>query len=117
MKIGFDNDKYLSMQSEHIRERHDGELADNGRNDETVEKKSDSADAEPPKSRRADLLSECAHAERGRAADDGAHKRERAEGRACGAARREKAGERAVLRVPPDSEPEKEREVADDEKR
>ena len=51
--------------SEHIRERHDGELADNGRNDETVEKKSDSADAQPPKSRRADLLSECAHAERG----------------------------------------------------
>ena len=100
-----------------MRERHGFGAADDGRDEKPVKKESDRPDPEPPEGGGADFLGESADAERGRAADDGAHKRERAEGRACGAARREKAGERAVLRVPPDSEPEKEREVADDEKR
>ena len=97
--------------SEHIRKRHDGELADNGRNDETVEKKSDSADAQPPKSRRTDLLSECAHAERGRAADDRTHKREGAEQRAGRSAGRQKRVEFTFAGPASDAEPKERREV------
>ena len=102
---------------EEMRERHGLGAADDGRDEKPVKKESDRPDPEPPEGGGADFLGEPADAERGRAPDDGAYERKRAEGRARGAARREKARERAVLRVPADSEPEKEREVADDEER